>query len=163
MTRAHLFLLAISVAGVLAIPACSDSDTSGSSSSGTQVDTCNDDPFACPAGQTCWVSGTQSAPVFECLNSGQGQVGEDCKNYIGQPTCADGLTCFSVVGYPNVCTPFCDSSDPAHACPNSAQCVQIVLPGTAATYFACEPDAGGEGGGGAGSGGGGGAGGSGGS
>lgn len=151
------WLILAGALGLLCLPAtfaaCSDETSGGGTSTGTgQQATCNEDPFSCPAGQTCWVDGTASEPFFQCLNSGMGQVGEDCMNYIGQPTCADGLTCFSVPGYPNVCTPFCDPSDPAHACPNGANCLQIVLAGTDDKYFACQPEDGGGGGGGGGSG-----------
>lgn len=151
MRVAWLLVVGVLVAasGIAACSGDDDSGSGGSTGSGTQP-SCNDDPFACPAGQTCWVNGTAAEPYFECLGSGPGEIGEACMNYIGAPQCTDGLTCFSVPGYPNVCTPFCDPGDPAHACPDGASCLPIVLAGTEEKYFACEPDGGGGGGGGAG-------------
>jgi hypothetical protein len=139
--RTRSFLLGSILLGVFALAACSSDDTSASSSgnttsTGSGASACNDDPFACPSGQTCWID--QSGKAYACLASGAGKAGDACKNYGGQATCGDGLTCFAVPGY-DACTPFCDPSGTAHPCADGAPCVQLQLPGTAATIFACQP------------------------
>lgn len=138
-----------------------DDETSGTG--GNDAAMCNADPWSCPAGQTCWATDTTGA-TFACLNSGPGAVGESCVGFVGSPECGDGLACFTANGYPEsskVCTPFCDPSDPAHGCPDQAQCLPLQMP-SGQQIRLCEPPQGGTGGAGGagGSGGGGGAGGS---
>lgn len=148
--------LALGALALCAVAACSSSGSGGTSSGtgGAAATGCGDKPFDCPAGQTCWVADAQGSKL-ECLNSGPGKLGEECKNFAGQPSCADGLICFQLKSSsPGVCTPFCDLSDPAHACPNGGSCFTVSFaPGNAATHACAPPDTG-TGGGGAGGGGG---------
>jgi hypothetical protein len=137
--------LTTSFAGCSSDESSSDESSSAGSGGGTAStgsgDTgCSANPFVCPAGQTCWPSGPNVKDVtLECLNSGPGQAGDECANTLNQPSCADGLACFAVAGYPVVCTPFCDPKDPAHACPDGGLCVQLTLQGTDASYNVCQP------------------------
>jgi len=127
-----------------ALASCSsDDDTSAGGSGGSTVVPCNEDPWTCPAGQTCWVNEEQTG--FECLNSGQGAVGEACVNYLGHPTCADGLACYQLTGDDGgTCSPYCDLGDPEHGCSAGAECntLAFTLSGGQATAHVCEPPAG---------------------
>ncbi len=147
----------------LTMVACGDDSASGGAGGGAaggagagggaSPSGCTADPFACPAGQTCWIDENQM--TFSCLNSGPGDPGDSCVNIAGQPTCGDGHACLQLAGASNgVCTPYCDPEDPAHACPDNAECLSVELAG--ALFRVCEP----AGMGGGGMGGGGGAGGS---
>jgi hypothetical protein len=133
--------------------ACGD-DTSGTGGAGgngggSGTESCVSDPFSCPDGQTCWIGADQE--TFECLNSGQGQIGDECQNFVGQPTCTDDLVCLQLQGSTTgTCTPYCDPEDPAHGCPDDAPCVMVQLGDD--IFRACQPPEG-EGGGGAGGGG----------
>ena len=100
--------------------ACGDDFESGGGGGSTTVP-CNEDPWSCPAGQTCWSNDTGAG--FACLNSGSGLDGEACENYLGTPTCTDAHGCVQLnEGQPGLCAPFCDPSDPAHACPEGRLC-----------------------------------------
>lgn len=154
---------AITLLFLSSLLACGD-DTSGTGGNGggggnAPAGSCLEDPFGCPMGQTCWIGADQT--TFECLNSGTGQLGDTCQNFVGQPTCTDGLTCLQLQGAASgSCTQYCDPEDPAHACPEGVQCLTVQLGDD--TFHACEPPepVGGSGGGGGEVGGAGGAGGS---
>ncbi len=109
----------------LAVLACSSS-----SSPGATKPPCNEDPWECPAGQTCWPSDPSG---FQCLNSGPGTAGSACDNTLGAPTCGDGLAClqFTPPGL-GTCLAYCDPTDPIHACPGGQTC-QAILEGSGGT------------------------------
>ena len=139
-----------------ALAACGGDGGSSGTTGGTGGSApvgCGAKPFDCPAGQTCWVADTQGSKL-ECLNAGTGKIGEECKNFAGQPSCQDGLICFQLESStPGVCTPFCDPADPARACPDNGPCFTVSFaPGNASTH-ACKPPEPGTGGGGGGRGG----------
>ncbi len=109
-----------------------------SSSSSPAPTPCNENPWECAAGQTCWPKDATGS--FACLNSGPGKKGDACQNAIGSPTCGDGLACLQLQGGPTpVCAPFCDPTNPAHACASGEQCAAVVL-GTS-TEHVCIPAA----------------------
>jgi hypothetical protein len=113
-----------------------------SSSTATQPDAgtpaCNEDPFSCPAGQTCWAS--DAAGSFACLNSGAGKKGDPCQNLIGSPTCSDGLVCLQLLSAASgsaVCVPYCDNANTTHACATGEACTKIAVVGSSAILHAC--------------------------
>ena len=94
------------------------SDTGGAGGSEGPAG-CNTNPWSCTAGQTCSIA--NQGKTFACLDSGAGKIGESCKNTIDQPQCGDGMTCLQIQGQmTGVCSPFCDPTNSAHACPDSA-------------------------------------------
>jgi len=100
--------------------------------------TCDKLPWCCPASQTCWINSAGSA--FSCHNAGQGQAGASCLNYLGSATCGPGLACYQLSGQAEgVCSPYCSSSDPNHACPNSATCMPLLDQEINVTYYVCQP------------------------
>jgi len=97
---------------------------------------CNEFPWQCPTGQTCWLGGEPRSDgswdgTFECLNSRpNGTTGCTCELKIGIPTCSDGLYCLILLGDntpPSHCTHFCDNSDPDHACPSGYYCGPVTV------------------------------------
>jgi hypothetical protein len=115
-----LRFIALIVAGLGAVAACS------SSSSPVAPTPCNENPWLCGAGQTCWPS--DQVGGFKCLNSGAAKKGEACQNTIGAPSCGDGLACLQLVGVPNAyCGSFCDPTNAAHACGASETCLPLKL------------------------------------
>jgi hypothetical protein len=159
-TRTFLLLASLVLAPLAAVGACGsdeDGDEADSSSSSNGPKPCNEDPFQCPAGQTCWPN--QDLSGFLCQNSGPGAIGDECQLIGGQVTCGDGLLCMMPLGSTmGVCTPYCDSTDPAHACPDMAACQTAqIKPGDFIVHF-CPPQSGTGGSGGQGVGGTGGAG-----
>lgn len=115
-------------------PADDTSDTGDTGDTGAMMG-CEADPWACPEGQTCWAV-DQANTEFECLNSGPAEQGEECQNLPGSPTCADGLGCFSVAGYPTVCSHFCSNTDPDYACADAAVCLSFQ----SGSPSLCEPE-----------------------
>lgn len=112
----------------LAAVACGSSDgNGGGGSGGGAAATCADDPFLCPAGQTCWP--TSTAGTFACLDSAAGvAVGSTCSNIVGQPSCGDGQLCFQQSSAtPGYCAAYCSPTDPAHACAAGSACATITL------------------------------------
>src|SRR5262249_53740269 len=70
--------------------------------------------------------GTPQNPSFACLNAGPGAVGDECQPLFDSPSCGVGLLCVQLQGMTNgVCSPYCDPTDPAHACPSGVQCLPI--------------------------------------
>ena len=139
------WLVTAALVAMVGVAGCG-SDTGGAGGSGGGVAAgCNTNPWSCTAGQTCAIA--KEGTLFACLNSGAGKIGESCQNIIDQPQCSDGLTCFQLQGQMmGVCSPFCDPSNSAHACPSSAPCVNVQF-GSAGTAKLCQPDgAGGAGG-----------------
>jgi hypothetical protein len=123
------------------IAACSSSSSPAS---------CNQNPFACPTGQTCWVG---SGPDdYACFGSGRGVVGDPCTPLPGSPSCGDRLACVSSgpAGSPmGTCAAFCDPTNSAsHGCPPGELCQSVTLPGGTQSFNACvapTPDSGGAG------------------
>jgi hypothetical protein len=95
-----------------------------SSSSSPAAQPCNENPWECPAGQTCWPT---TGGAFQCLNSGQGTLGSPCQDSLGIPTCSDGFACLETSASGGECTPYCDSTNPAHGCPAGLACQTAEL------------------------------------
>lgn len=133
-----LRFIALAVAGFGVVAACS------SSSSNTAPTPCNENPWECGAGQTCWPQ--DLAGNFQCLNSGAAKKGDTCTNTVGSPSCGDGLACLQLGGAAGFCAPFCDPTNAAHACAAGEGCATITLNGTKSSFKACiptsQPDAG---------------------
>jgi hypothetical protein len=96
-----------------------------STSSGTTP--CNENPWVCPAGQTCW---PKDETTFACLNSGTGTAGGACEDTGGTATCGDGLACLQMSGAAGTCAAYCDNTDTSHACPSGQSCEMAVIIGT---------------------------------
>jgi hypothetical protein len=152
MKAPALLLLAFGFFGLsLAGPACSSDDDDDGSGGGAAA--CNEDPWSCPAGQTCWLD-ANAAPT--CLNSGAAQKGEACTPIAGNAACADDLFCFQAQGQATgTCLTFCDNTDPQHGCTAPEQCGTAAIPTNSGnvTFQVCVDLAGSGGAGGAGSGG----------
>jgi hypothetical protein len=87
---------------------------------------CNTDPWSCTDGQTCWVN--DAGDGFACLNPGPGAAGAACNLAPGSVGCDTGLFCSF-----NVCRPFCDTEDAAHACPDGMACNVVTITDAAMT------------------------------
>jgi hypothetical protein len=125
MKRFASFVFAVAASSA---PACS-------SSSAPTTQPCNENPWECPAGQTCWPTASGS---FECLNSGPGKAGSPCLDSAGVATCGDGLACLATDATNGSCTPYCDNTNPNHACPAGLVCdtIQLAVSG-GAQFQAC--------------------------
>jgi hypothetical protein len=146
------WLASVALVATLGVAGCGTNATGGAGDGGgAAAAQCNTDPWGCPAGQTCAIANEGKA--FACLNSGSGKVGASCKSIIDQPQCGDGLLCFQALGAEHgVCSPFCDPSNSAHACANSAACVTMQFAAVGSTRICQIDGSGGAGGtGGAGS------------
>jgi hypothetical protein len=124
------------------VPACSSSDTPAT----PPTPPCNQNPWQCAAGQTCWA--TDQVPNFSCLASGANKVGDACLSTIGAATCGDGLLCLqTMAGTPGQCRAFCDLVAPDHGCPAGETCRTGALGGNLSVFFhicvpSVAPDAG---------------------
>lgn len=116
-------VLTIALAWIALVCGCSSSDSSAPSTPPPQ---CNADPWSCPTGKTCVEMDVQGA-TFGCVNSSSAKAGDPCEGYVATGECGDGLTCLLMVGYPKVCTPYCDNKD--HPCPNGATCIAAKTQG----------------------------------
>jgi hypothetical protein len=98
---------------------------------------CNQDPWTCPAGQTCWPK--DQAGAFACLNSAAGvKLGDACTNTIGTPSCGDRLACFQAVGAATgTCVAYCDRTKADRGCGAGQTCQTATLAGTSATFSIC--------------------------
>jgi hypothetical protein len=56
------------------------------------------------------------------LNSGPGTLGIACQDTLGVPTCTDGFACVQVSTTSGACSPYCDNTNTAHACPSGLTC-----------------------------------------
>ena len=137
------------VVGALAL-ACSSSSSSASGDGG--VKPCNEDPFQCPAGQTCWIK--DQTGVFACLNSQPtAKKGDACVNIQGSPSCGDGMLCFQQIGEATGhCATYCDNTVQGKGCAATEVCREAqfqtglkvhVCIGPAATSDAGTQDSGG--------------------
>jgi hypothetical protein len=93
-----------------------------SSSSTTGVKPCNEDPFQCPAGQTCWIK--DQTGVFACLNSqSSAKKGDACVNIQGSPSCGDGMLCFQQLNEATGhCVDYCDNTVAGKGCAAGELC-----------------------------------------
>lgn len=97
-------------------------------SSSSSAPPCNQNPWECGTGQTCWPKDTTS---FACLNSGAGTAGSACEDSVGVPTCGDGLECFQTSGGASgICSPYCDNTNTSHACPSGMSCQMVFVAAT---------------------------------
>jgi len=98
------------------------------SSSSSTPPPCNQDPWECGSGQTCWPKDTTS---FACLNSGVGTAGSACEDSVGAPTCGDGLACLQLsTASGGICAAYCDNTETSHACPSGMTCDMVLIVGT---------------------------------
>ena len=111
--------IAALVLGLLFASACS------SSSSSSPPTPCNENPFECAAGQTCW---TKDGATFACVASGPGKYGDSCQPVAGAAPCGDGLVCLQTTNAGGKCAHFCSTTDQAHAC-SSGQCTAAAFGG----------------------------------
>lgn len=87
---------------------------------------CNEDPWSCPAGQTCWILSDGTA---SCINASSQKAGGDCNPVIGTTDCDVGLACIQPQGTNNGrCTEFCSTTDVNHKCPMGFTCHYTELP-----------------------------------
>ncbi len=116
----------------LLLAACSSEE-----SSTTPPVPCNQDPWQCPAGQTCWPK--DNAGTWACLNSKAGaKKGDPCVNTFGTATCGDGLACFQGIGAPEgSCVSYCDNAKPGRGCATGETCSGVLLAGTATKFMIC--------------------------
>jgi hypothetical protein len=143
MKRAHVLLFgAMSSAIGLLAPACSSSSSSTSGGGGAAP--CTENPFACPTGQTCWITATAANPGVvsgaQCLNSGSGKEGGTCLDTPNAPTCGDGLVCLMLANTTSgTCVSYCDNTNVAHACAAGEMCSTIDVGGSL-SFEACVPE-----------------------
>jgi hypothetical protein len=131
--------------GVLGAIACS------SSSAGATP--CNDAPWQCGTGQTCWpdcVCSSQQnctaqncTPQFSCVASNNAvPEGQNCDLVIGKAQCGDNQTCVEMQdsGAGNgICRQYCDQHG---GCPSPDSCVELTVgnnTSSSATERVCVP------------------------
>lgn len=107
MIKERLAVLVLVVGLPLAL-ACSSTTSSSPAP-------CNEDPFQCPSGQTCW---TKDTKTFSCIPSGAGQYGDSCVPVAGTASapCGEGLLCLATSNAAGKCVHYCDASGAAHPC-----------------------------------------------
>ena len=137
--RPRLALFVAPAAAIALLVACSSSSGSGSPGAGQDGGggeagvPCNQNPFECPAGQTCWPA---SGGGFACLMSNaSAKKGDVCQNYAGSATCGDGLMCYEPNTSSGVCAPYCDNAM-GHPCAAGELCALLHLP-NAGDVHAC--------------------------
>src|SRR5258708_7125997 len=81
---------------------------------------CNENPWQCASGQTCWPQSCNCPGgwQFACLASVSGTpLGSNCTLEIGKVACGDTQTCvFLQDASDGVCRAYCDPSNPSHGC-----------------------------------------------
>ncbi|UQA56661.1 hypothetical protein [Polyangium aurulentum] len=107
--RAWLAAVALLVVGVVSAVGCESYEVQEESR-------CNEDPWMCGEGRTCWVNASGTA--FTCLNAGPKKIGESCNARTGEPECDEGLMCFQPASGEGsgTCVQNCDVEDPEHRC-----------------------------------------------
>jgi len=117
--------------------ACSSSSGNGSGADASVP--CNENPWECPAGQTCW---PMNATTFTCLNAGPGALGATCANTAGSPTCGAGLACFQAIGTATgTCVAYCSTTSTSHPCTGPDVCETADLGGAGGPSFSvCVPE-----------------------
>ena len=123
------------LAPFLFLLACSSSSSSDSTPAAKVP--CNEDPWQCPAGQTCWPKDTTGD--FTCLNSATGKAkGDECTNIVGAPTCGDGLACFQGVGdATGKCVAYCAPAKAGRGCAAGETCSTAMLNGSTSKFQIC--------------------------
>lgn len=131
--------------GVVGALAC------GSSSSGATP--CNEAPWQCGSGQTCWpdcVCSSQQnctaqscTPKFSCMASDNAvPEGQNCDLVIGKPQCGDNQTCVELQDAGSgqgVCRQYCDQNG---GCPSGESCTELSvgnMTSSSATERVCVP------------------------
>ncbi len=129
-----------SVAGASAKGGAGAAGASGAGAAGapTKVLDCQDHPWDCPEGSTCWPVSADGA-TFDCRPGGSGQTGACCQNLIGVPTCGAGDVCLGTSTVPSACRRLCKVGDASHPCPASTACVEHALVPGGAPFAVCEP------------------------
>jgi hypothetical protein len=124
MLRAFAAVLA-ALLGVASFAACGGDDFS--SDGGEPAGPCNEDPWSCASGQTCWPNADENG--FVCLNGASGIVeGASCELFAGTVTCGPTLFCAQ-----SACRRFCDPEDPNRACPDGQICSLVPIQNVAGT------------------------------
>jgi hypothetical protein len=137
MLRLSSSLVAICLGLTGLVLACSSSSSPAAAST-----PCNEAPFSCPTGQTCWVNTAGSA--FECLDSAAGvSAGASCVDTGGKPTCGDAQLCYQGLSSTSgVCVSYCDPTSAAHGCPSGYSCGELEIEANATlTTYVCVPPA----------------------
>lgn len=102
---------------------------------------CNEHPWDCPMGTTCWPT-SADGKTFDCRKSEPVATGSCCQNVIGFATCGDGDLCYGTSSSPSACRRQCKLGDTSHPCPSSTTCTEHTLVPGGATFGVCEPAAG---------------------
>ena len=137
--------LALIAAGMGA--ACSSAK---STPAGALTAACNEDPFKCAAGQTCWAAEcvcpmgqacdlSNCVPRLACLPSAPGKKLQDpCQNTVSTPTCSDGQKCVEFAAGKGGCLAYCDA---VHPCQDGETCVALKegLTPDAPAFRICAP------------------------
>ena len=99
---------------------------------------CNQDPWACPEGQTCWVDGSMT---YQCVGVGPGALGDPCTLLIGGSPCGQDMGCVAPQGSTEgTCQRFCDPSGGAcKACPEGQICTSITYSPPGQPINVCVP------------------------
>jgi hypothetical protein len=107
------------VAALLSVACASSNDAADAG-----PEQCNDNPWMCTAGTTCWPSDALSHVA--CLPSKAGaKKGDACIDSFGAATCGDAMACLQpLTTKPGTCVPYCSTSDPAHGCAAGESCLQ---------------------------------------
>lgn len=116
-----------------------DAGAAGAAGSGGAVAPCNEHPWDCPAGTTCWASNA-TGKAFDCRTSMSAiATGSCCKNVIGVPTCGDGDACIGQTTTTSTCKRYCKVGDAAHGCPMGQTCTERTLVQGGSVFAVCEP------------------------
>ncbi len=123
-------------AGVVAIAAsaCSSTPNVGRPAQ------CNTNPWMCDPGLTCWPTAcacpsgqascdaTTCVAQFGCVNALVGTPPYNpCHNSAAAVSCGDHQACIEVTSSTGRCLPYCDPTNPAHACAADALCVEYQV------------------------------------
>ncbi len=129
ITPHRVFFACFLAWSAIAVGACGDSFESESSADTCPADPnvpCNEDPWNCDDGQTCWFD--ESGLAMTCLNAGPAVEGLPCSPAVGSPACGEGLLCVALNGEDmGVCRRFCDVTPTCKACPNDYPCRNIIF------------------------------------
>jgi hypothetical protein len=112
--------------------ACSSSSPAGGSGG-----PCNQDPFACPAGQTCWP--VDASGNFACIASRAGaKLGDSCVNTADSATCGDAMICLSLTNpAQGTCVADCDNNQSGRSCSANEICAAVSFAAGGPQIHAC--------------------------
>ncbi len=123
-TLTRLFFACFFGWSTVALGACGEAFESGETTSATCPGdanvTCDEDPWQCAAGQTCWFN--QTGDGVQCLNSGPRTEGDECQPMAGSPSCGDLMLCVGNAMGVGQCRRYCASATPCKACPAGFDC-----------------------------------------